>query len=67
MSDNTADEGLKNQVKGTAKEVGGKLRNALGGLTSDTSEQVKGKAKELEGKVQRKYGEAQTDSQNDSE
>ena len=67
MSDNLMEDGLGNQVKGAAKEVGGKVRNAVGGLTGDTSEQLKGKAKEVEGKVQRKYGEAQTDSANDNE
>ena len=36
-------------------------RNAVGGLTGDTSEQFKGKAKEMEGKVQRKVGEVQSD------
>ncbi len=51
--------GAENQIKGTAKEVEGKVRNAAGGITGDTSEQVKGKAKELEGKVQKKFGEAE--------
>ncbi len=51
--------GVENQVKGAAKEVEGKVRNAAGGLTGDTSEQVKGKAKEVEGKVQRKFGEGE--------
>lgn len=61
VSDDLGTDGLKNQVKGAAKEVGGKLRNAAGGLTGNTSEQIKGKAKELEGKAQRKVGEAETD------
>ena len=38
-----------------------KIRNAVGGLTGDTSEQLKGKAKDLEGKAQRKIGEAEED------
>jgi uncharacterized protein YjbJ (UPF0337 family) len=59
MANDQGTDGLKNQVKGAAKEVEGKVRNAAGGLTDDTSEQVKGKAKELEGKAQRKVGEAQ--------
>lgn len=65
MSDDLGTDGLKNQVKGAAKEVGGKLRNAAGGLTGDTSEQFKGKAKELEGKAQRKIGEAESDMNRD--
>ena len=61
MDDNLRSDGLKNQVKGAAKEASGKVRNAVGGLTGDTSEQLKGKAKEIEGKAQRKVGEAQSD------
>ena len=58
MADDLGTDGLENQAKGAAKQVGGKLRNAAGGLTGDTSEQIKGKAKEMEGKAQRKIGEA---------
>ena len=61
MADDLGTDGLENQAKGAAKEVGGKLRNAAGGLTGDTSEQLKGKAKEMEGKAQRRIGEAQAD------
>ena len=61
MADDLGRDGLENQVKGAAKEVGGKLRNAAGGLTGDTSEQLKGKAKEMEGKAQRHIGEAEQD------
>jgi uncharacterized protein YjbJ (UPF0337 family) len=61
MTDDLGTDGLKNQVKGAAKEVEGKSRNAAGGVTGDTSEQLKGKAKELEGKAQRNIGEAQRD------
>jgi uncharacterized protein YjbJ (UPF0337 family) len=50
MADDLGTDGLENQAKGAAKEVGGKLRNAVGGLTGDTSEQIKGKAREMEGK-----------------
>jgi uncharacterized protein YjbJ (UPF0337 family) len=60
MADDLGTDGLENQAKGAAKEVGGKARNAVGGLTGDTSEQLKGKAKEVEGKAQRKVGEAET-------
>lgn len=59
MADDLGTDGLKNQAKGAAKEVEGKVRNAAGGLTDDTSEQLKGKAKELEGKAQRHIGEQQ--------
>ena len=59
MADNLGKDGVENQVKGAAKEVEGKVRNAAGGLTGNTSEQIKGKAKELEGKGQRKIGETE--------
>lgn len=61
MADDLHRDGLENQTKGLGKEAEGKIRNAVGGLTGDTSEQVKGKAKEMEGKVQRKVGEAESD------
>ena len=59
MADDLGTDGLENQAKGKAKEVQGKVRNAVGDLTDDTSEQIKGKAKEMEGKTQRKIGEAE--------
>jgi uncharacterized protein YjbJ (UPF0337 family) len=61
MSDDLDKDGQENQVKGFGKQVEGRVRNAVGGLTGDTSEQIKGKAKELDGKVQRKIGDAQRD------
>jgi uncharacterized protein YjbJ (UPF0337 family) len=65
MADDLGNEGLENQVKGTVKEGEGRLRNAVGGLTDDTSEQVKGKAQVIKGKVQRKIGEAESDADRD--
>lgn len=59
MSDDLDRDGQKNQIKGAAKQAEGKIRNAVGGLTGDTSEQIKGKAKDIEGKIQRKIGDAQ--------
>ena len=61
MADDLTTDGLGNQAKGAAKEVEGKVRNAAGGLTGDTSEQLKGKAREMEGKAQRKIGETEED------
>jgi uncharacterized protein YjbJ (UPF0337 family) len=61
MSDELKRDGLENQVKGAAKQVEGKTREAVGDLTDNESEQLKGKAKNLEGKAQRKIGEAQDD------
>lgn len=65
MADDLNRDGAENQVKGFGKEVEGKVRNSIGGLTGDTSEQIKGKAQELKGKGQRKIGEAERDLDND--
>lgn len=62
MADDLGRDGLKNQVKGAAKELEGKARNAAGAVTGDTSEQLKGKGKELQGKAQRHIGEHQSDA-----
>lgn len=62
MADDLDRDGAENQIKGTFKEGEGKLRNAVGGLTGDSSEQIKGKAQELKGKAQRKIGEAESDA-----
>ena len=62
MSDDLERDGLENQIKGNVKEGEGKLRNAVGGLTGDSSEQLKGKAQELKGKAQKKIGDAQRDA-----
>ena len=53
-----ASEGLKDELKGTAKKVEGRIRSAVGGATGDTSEQLKGKGQEIKGKVQQGVGRA---------
>jgi uncharacterized protein YjbJ (UPF0337 family) len=65
MADDLNRDGMENQVKGTGGELKGKVRNAVGGLTGDTSEQIKGKAEELKGKAQRKVGETESDIDDD--
>jgi uncharacterized protein YjbJ (UPF0337 family) len=65
MADDLGRDGLENRVKGTLKEGEGRVRDAIGGLTGDTSEQLKGKAQQLKGKVQRKIGESETDADRD--
>ena len=61
MADDLGRDGLENTGKGLGKEAEGRIRNAIGGLTGDTSEQLKGKAQELKGKAQRKIGQKQLD------
>ena len=64
MADDLTNRGIKNEIEGSAKQAEGKIRNAAGGITGDSSEQIKGKAKDLEGNVQRKIGEAEEDADN---
>ena len=59
--------GLKNEVKGTAKEIEGKVRKGVGNITGNTSEQIKGTAKEIEGKVQKTVGKAQREVAEENE
>jgi uncharacterized protein YjbJ (UPF0337 family) len=64
MADDLTSKGLKNEAGGLGKQAEGKTRNAVGGITGDSSEQIKGKAKDLEGKAQRKIGEKEVDLDN---
>ena len=48
----------ENMVEGFAKNVGGRVQDALGGLTGDTAEQARGKVNEAAGSVQNMYGQA---------
>jgi uncharacterized protein YjbJ (UPF0337 family) len=52
-----ATEGAKDRLKGTAKQVEGRIRSAVGGATGDTGEQLKGKGQEM----QEKFGKAKQD------
>ena len=42
------ERGAENQIKGTGKEMKGKIRGSLGDATDNTSEHIKGRAEELE-------------------
>jgi uncharacterized protein YjbJ (UPF0337 family) len=59
MANDLGADGLENQVKGTAKEVAGKVQKNVGDLTNDPDQELKGATRELEGKVQRKVGETE--------
>ena len=48
-----------NQIKGTAKDIAGKVQEQVGNATGDTTQQVKGVAKQVEGKVQKGVGNVQ--------
>jgi len=64
MADDLTSKGLKNQAEGFGDQVKGRVRNAVGGITGDSSEQLKGKAEDLKGKAKRKIGEKQVDADN---
>ncbi len=51
----------RDQVKGTAKDIEGKVQEAVGKATDNTSQQVKGVAKQVEGKVQKGVGDVKED------
>ena len=48
----------KDQVKGTVKDVAGKVQSKTGEMTGSTEHQIKGMAKQAEGKTQKKLGDA---------
>jgi uncharacterized protein YjbJ (UPF0337 family) len=48
----------KDQVKGAAKDIAGKIQQEAGELTGDKEQQAKGLAKQAEGKIQKGVGDA---------
>jgi uncharacterized protein YjbJ (UPF0337 family) len=46
----------RDQLKGTAKNVAGKVQQKVGELTGNKTQQAKGAAKQMEGKVQKGVG-----------
>ena len=46
----------RNQVKGAAKDVAGKIQQKVGELTGNKTQQAKGAAKQVEGKAQKGVG-----------
>jgi uncharacterized protein YjbJ (UPF0337 family) len=46
----------RNQVKGAAKDVAGKVQRKVGELTGNENQRAKGNAKQMEGKVQKGVG-----------
>ena len=49
----------RDQVKGTAKDIVGKVQRKVGQMTGSTSEQAKGAAKQVEGKLEKGAGNLQ--------
>jgi uncharacterized protein YjbJ (UPF0337 family) len=46
------------QIKGKAKDIGGKIQEEVGKAVGSSEQQAKGLANQVEGKVQEKYGDA---------
>jgi uncharacterized protein YjbJ (UPF0337 family) len=62
------EKGIEDSAEGKAKDFVGKVKDAAGSLTGDTSleaegkvDQLKGKAQDALGKVERKIGELDRD------
>jgi uncharacterized protein YjbJ (UPF0337 family) len=47
----------KDQVKGSAKDIAGKVREQAGKLTGDKEQEAKGLGKQVTGKTQKKVGD----------
>ncbi len=48
----------ENEVEGTVRDLGGKVQDAVGGLTGDTKTQAEGKYNQMAGKAQKTFGAA---------
>ena len=59
MGKDLESRGIENQVKGSAKEMEGKVRGDVGDATDNTSEHIKGRAEELKGKIQKNFGKGE--------
>ena len=46
----------KDQVKGAAKDIGGKIQEEAGKLVGNTDQQAKGRKHQIEGKAQQHIG-----------
>jgi uncharacterized protein YjbJ (UPF0337 family) len=53
------ERGLENNLEGKAKDVKGRIKDAVGGLTGDGSLQTEGKIDRLKGKLQDTLGDAE--------
>jgi uncharacterized protein YjbJ (UPF0337 family) len=54
----------KNQVKGVAKDVAGKVQEQAGKLVGSKEQQVKGLSKQISGKMQKNLGDTEETIEN---
>ena len=52
----------KDQVKGAAKDVAGRVQEEAGKLTGNKEQQAKGLVKQVSGKIQKNFGDAKKDT-----
>jgi uncharacterized protein YjbJ (UPF0337 family) len=55
----THEKGVDNNLRGKGNELKGRVKDAVGGLTNDSSLQAEGKFDKVKGKVQDKVGDVQ--------
>ena len=48
----------KDQVKGTAKDIAGKIQEGAGKIVGSKKQQAKGISKQVSGKAEKSYGDA---------
>lgn len=51
----------EDQVKGKAKDIGGKIQEEVGKVTGSSEQQAKGLGRQAEGKLQEKAGDLKED------
>jgi uncharacterized protein YjbJ (UPF0337 family) len=54
------------QIKGTAKDIAGKVQETAGEVVGSNKQQAKGLAKQGVGKVQKNVGDARSDAERSS-
>lgn len=59
MADDLTSRGINNSAEGKADNLKGKVKDAAGGLTGDSSLQAEGKADQLKGKAKDTLGKAE--------
>ena len=52
-------DGFENSAEGKTSDLKGKVKDAVGGLTGDTSLQSEGKMDQAKGKIQDAFGKAE--------
>ncbi len=56
----------RDQVKGTAKDIAGKIQRKVGEATGDVGDQVKGAGQQIAGKIQKGAGDVEQAAKDNS-